>query len=139
MTGTMRAFVIKQVGETGIVEKPIPEPGPEEAIVKTGMRENNRAVLHLAFVIDQVEVESARCVRPTALAAEAHLHLMQKLEQRAGIERRPDARDRVHEGRIAGIGPCRAAVEPGSLDDRHAASGKLVERGQERLLGPARA
>jgi threonine dehydrogenase-like Zn-dependent dehydrogenase len=35
MAGTMRAFVIKKVGETGIVEKPIPEPGPEEAIVKT--------------------------------------------------------------------------------------------------------
>src|SRR5947208_16392764 len=35
MTGTMRAFVIKKVGETGVVEKPIPEPGPEEAIVKT--------------------------------------------------------------------------------------------------------
>ena len=35
MTGTMRSFVIKKVGETGVVEKPIPEPGPEEAIVKT--------------------------------------------------------------------------------------------------------
>ena len=35
MTGTMRAFVIKKVGETGVVEKPIPEPGPEEAIVRT--------------------------------------------------------------------------------------------------------
>ena len=34
MTGTMRAFVIKKVGETGVVEKPIPEPGPEEAIVQ---------------------------------------------------------------------------------------------------------
>ena len=32
---TMRAFVIKKVGETGVVEKPIPEPGPEEAIVRT--------------------------------------------------------------------------------------------------------
>ncbi len=31
----MRAFVIKQVGETGVVEKPIPEPGPEEAVVRT--------------------------------------------------------------------------------------------------------
>jgi threonine dehydrogenase-like Zn-dependent dehydrogenase len=35
MAGTMRAFVIKKVGETGVVEKPIPEPGPEEAIVRT--------------------------------------------------------------------------------------------------------
>lgn len=35
MTGTMRAFVIKTLGETGVVEKPIPEPGPEEAIVRT--------------------------------------------------------------------------------------------------------
>ena len=35
MPDTMRAFVIKKVGETGVVEKPIPEPGPEEAIVKT--------------------------------------------------------------------------------------------------------
>lgn len=35
MTETMRAFVIKKVGETGVVDKPIPEPGPEEAIVRT--------------------------------------------------------------------------------------------------------
>jgi isopropanol dehydrogenase (NADP+) len=32
---SMRAFVIKKVGETGLVEKPVPEPGPEEAIVRT--------------------------------------------------------------------------------------------------------
>jgi threonine dehydrogenase-like Zn-dependent dehydrogenase len=31
----MRAFVIKKIGETGLVEKPVPEPGPEEAIVRT--------------------------------------------------------------------------------------------------------
>lgn len=35
MAETMRAFVIKKVGETEVVEKPIPEPGPEEAIVRT--------------------------------------------------------------------------------------------------------
>lgn len=35
MADLMRAFVIKRVGETGVVEKPIPEPGPEEAIVRT--------------------------------------------------------------------------------------------------------
>jgi isopropanol dehydrogenase (NADP+) len=35
MADTMRAFVIKQVGEVGVVEKPIPEPGPDEAVVKT--------------------------------------------------------------------------------------------------------
>jgi threonine dehydrogenase-like Zn-dependent dehydrogenase len=35
MTETMRAFVIRKVGETGVAEKPIPEPGPEEAIVRT--------------------------------------------------------------------------------------------------------
>lgn len=35
MTGTMRAFVIKKVGETALVDKPIPEPGPTEAIVRT--------------------------------------------------------------------------------------------------------
>ena len=35
MADSMRAFVIKQVGETGVVEKPIPEPGPEEAVVRT--------------------------------------------------------------------------------------------------------
>jgi isopropanol dehydrogenase (NADP+) len=31
----MRAFVMKQIGEVGIVEKPIPEPGPNEAVVRT--------------------------------------------------------------------------------------------------------
>src|SRR3954451_1971573 len=35
MAATMRAFVINKVGETAVVEKPIPAPGPEEAIVKT--------------------------------------------------------------------------------------------------------
>ena len=35
MSQTMRAFVIKKVGETGVVDKPIPEPGPEDAIVRT--------------------------------------------------------------------------------------------------------
>lgn len=35
MAGSMRAFVIKKVGETDTVEKPIPDPGPEEAIVRT--------------------------------------------------------------------------------------------------------
>ena len=35
MTETMRAFVMKKVGETGVVDKPIPEPGPEDAVVRT--------------------------------------------------------------------------------------------------------
>lgn len=35
MSETMRAFVIKEVGQVGVVEKPIPEPGPEEAVVKS--------------------------------------------------------------------------------------------------------
>jgi hypothetical protein len=29
-TDTMRAFVIKRIGEIDVVEKPIPEPGPNE-------------------------------------------------------------------------------------------------------------
>ena len=35
VSDSMRAFVIKQVGQTAVVDKPIPEPGPEEAIVRT--------------------------------------------------------------------------------------------------------
>ena len=35
MTATMSAFVINKVGETAVVQKPIPEPGPEEAVVRT--------------------------------------------------------------------------------------------------------
>ncbi|MGY1709263.1 NAD(P)-dependent alcohol dehydrogenase [Geodermatophilus sp. SYSU D00758] len=35
MTGTMQAFVIAAVGRTAVVEKPIPRPGPEEAVVRT--------------------------------------------------------------------------------------------------------
>jgi threonine dehydrogenase-like Zn-dependent dehydrogenase len=35
MTATMRAFVINGVGETAVVQKPIPEPGPEAAVVRT--------------------------------------------------------------------------------------------------------
>ncbi|GAY12386.1 NAD(P)-dependent alcohol dehydrogenase [Pseudonocardia sp. N23] len=35
MTDTMRALIIERVGATAVVDKPIPEPGPEEAIVRT--------------------------------------------------------------------------------------------------------
>lgn len=35
MSESMRAFVIEEVGRTAVVDKPIPEPGPEEAIVRT--------------------------------------------------------------------------------------------------------
>jgi isopropanol dehydrogenase (NADP+) len=35
MADTMRAFVINKPHETAVVEKPIPAPGPEEAIIKT--------------------------------------------------------------------------------------------------------
>lgn len=32
---TMKAFIMPEVGKTDIVDKPIPEPGPDEVIVKT--------------------------------------------------------------------------------------------------------
>jgi threonine dehydrogenase-like Zn-dependent dehydrogenase len=35
MSETMRAFVIQGIGKTAVVEKPVPEPGPDEAVVKT--------------------------------------------------------------------------------------------------------
>jgi threonine dehydrogenase-like Zn-dependent dehydrogenase len=35
MDKTMKAFVMKRVGEVGIVEKAVPDPGPNDAIVKT--------------------------------------------------------------------------------------------------------
>ncbi|MGH8929302.1 MAG: zinc-binding dehydrogenase, partial [Egibacteraceae bacterium] len=35
MADMMRAFVMSKVGSVEVVEKPIPEPGPEEAIVRT--------------------------------------------------------------------------------------------------------
>lgn len=35
MADTMRAFVIEDVGKVAVVEKPIPEPGPQEAVVRT--------------------------------------------------------------------------------------------------------
>ncbi|GAA1389355.1 NAD(P)-dependent alcohol dehydrogenase [Pseudonocardia kongjuensis] len=35
MSPTMRAFVMTEVGRTAVVEKPIPVPGPEEAVVRT--------------------------------------------------------------------------------------------------------
>ena len=34
-TRTMQAFVMRGLNEVGVVEKPIPEPGPNDAIVKT--------------------------------------------------------------------------------------------------------
>lgn len=35
MAQMMRAFVMRGIGETGFTEKPIPEPGPNDAVVKT--------------------------------------------------------------------------------------------------------
>jgi threonine dehydrogenase-like Zn-dependent dehydrogenase len=35
MSEQMRAFVIEEVGSVAVVDKPIPEPGPEEAVVRT--------------------------------------------------------------------------------------------------------
>ena len=35
MAGMMTAFVMKRIGEVGVMEKPIPEPGPNDAVVKT--------------------------------------------------------------------------------------------------------
>jgi len=31
----MRAFVMKKVGEVGVMEKPVPEPGPDDAVIRT--------------------------------------------------------------------------------------------------------
>jgi threonine dehydrogenase-like Zn-dependent dehydrogenase len=31
----MKAFVMKQIGQVGFMEKPIPRPGPVDAIVRT--------------------------------------------------------------------------------------------------------
>ena len=31
----MKAFVMKRIGEVGILEKPIPEPGPNDAVIRT--------------------------------------------------------------------------------------------------------
>lgn len=35
MPATMKAFVMRGIGEVGMMEKPIPRPGPSDAIVKT--------------------------------------------------------------------------------------------------------
>lgn len=32
---TMKTFVMKRIGEVGVMDKPIPAPGPEDAVVKT--------------------------------------------------------------------------------------------------------
>ena len=35
MAQTMKAFVMKKLGSVGMMEKPIPDPGPNDAVVKT--------------------------------------------------------------------------------------------------------
>lgn len=35
MAAMMQAFVMRRIGEVGVIEKPIPDPGPNDAIVKT--------------------------------------------------------------------------------------------------------
>jgi isopropanol dehydrogenase (NADP+) len=34
-SGTMQAFVVQRVGEVELVEKPIPRPGPDDAVIRT--------------------------------------------------------------------------------------------------------
>ncbi|WP_347958138.1 alcohol dehydrogenase catalytic domain-containing protein [Gordonia aichiensis] len=34
-SSTMKAFVMPEVGKTAVVDKPIPDPGPDDVIVKT--------------------------------------------------------------------------------------------------------
>jgi isopropanol dehydrogenase (NADP+) len=35
MPGTMRAFVMQGTNQVGVIEKPIPEPGPNDAVIRT--------------------------------------------------------------------------------------------------------
>jgi isopropanol dehydrogenase (NADP+) len=35
MTQTMQAFVMKRIGDVGLMEKPVPDPGPNDAVIKT--------------------------------------------------------------------------------------------------------
>ena len=35
MAETMKAFVFLGVGKVGIIEKPLPEPGPRDAVIRT--------------------------------------------------------------------------------------------------------
>ena len=35
MAAMMNAFVMKKIGSVGMMEKPVPDPGPNDAIVKT--------------------------------------------------------------------------------------------------------
>ena len=35
MTATMKAFVMHGIGEVGIIDKPIPRPSPNDAILRT--------------------------------------------------------------------------------------------------------
>jgi D-arabinose 1-dehydrogenase-like Zn-dependent alcohol dehydrogenase len=35
MATTMQAFVMKRIGEVGIIDMPIPTPGPNDAVVRT--------------------------------------------------------------------------------------------------------
>ena len=52
----MRAFVFRRVGEVDVVKKPIPEPRPNEAIVRT-----NTALVSVTtheFGFDEIEWHS---------------------------------------------------------------------------------
>ncbi len=35
MTATMKAFVMHGIGEVGVMDKPVPEPGPNDAVIRT--------------------------------------------------------------------------------------------------------
>jgi isopropanol dehydrogenase (NADP+) len=35
MAEQMKAFVMKRIGEVGFWEKPVPEPGPNDAVIRT--------------------------------------------------------------------------------------------------------
>lgn len=78
----------------------------KSAVTQARMRQNRRATLDAAIIVDQIEIKRARRVPLRTLTPETFLRRMQKRHEFRGRKFRVDARNGIYKRRIRGIGPC---------------------------------
>lgn len=77
------------------------------ALSHSRMWQFRRAAFDTAMIIDNVEVQWARCIGNGAAAAELQLNLVQDAEKRLWVQGGADRRNRIDKRRLGRIWPCR--------------------------------
>ena len=60
MVRMLKAFVMKRVGEVGTMEKAVPEPGPNDALVKTTAADHLHRTMPRRCGMDEATVTGKR-------------------------------------------------------------------------------